>query len=81
MLPEQLPSMQVSPPLHITSQPPQWFGSLEMFTHAPSQQVWPAVQQLVPWLPVHSVRSHGQTLHWLPQQYCPEAQQCPPQQF
>src|SRR6266511_3467842 len=46
----------------------------------PSQQVSPAAQQVVPWLPVQRVWSQGQTLHWLLQQYWPATQQTPSQQ-
>jgi hypothetical protein len=56
-------------------------GSLCAFTHAPSQHVSPLAQQFVPWLPVHSCWSHGQTLHWPPQQYCPDGQHAPSQQL
>jgi hypothetical protein len=43
--------------------PPQLFRSVWVLMQAPSQQVSPAAQQLVPWLPVQSVFSQGQTLH------------------
>jgi hypothetical protein len=72
---------QCWPPGQLFSQPPQWNGSLWVFTHAPSQQVSPIEQQLVPWLPVHSVWSQGQMRQSSPQQYCPEGQHRPSQQL
>jgi hypothetical protein len=48
--------------------------------HAPSQQVSPVPQQLVPRLPVHSRLSHGQMPHCPSQQYWPLGQQLPSQQ-
>jgi hypothetical protein len=51
-----------------------------VFAHAPSQQLKPAAQQLVPWLPLHSFLSHGQIPQSPLQQYWPLGQHVPSQQ-
>ena len=61
-------------------QSPQLLASNCKFTQAPSQQLLPAEQQRVPWLPVQNVSSQGQTLQPLLQQNWPATQQTPLQQ-
>jgi hypothetical protein len=79
--PWQRPLTQLWPAPQLFPQPPQLNGSICAFTHAPSQQVSLLPQQFVPWLPLHSVFSHGQTRHRLPQQYWPLGQHVPSQQL
>jgi hypothetical protein len=63
------PLTQLWPPAQLRPQPPQLNGSLCALTQAPSQQVCPLVQQLVPFEPEQSGWSQGQTRHSSPQQY------------
>jgi hypothetical protein len=71
----QDPLQHTCPLPQLLPQPPQLLTSVCALTQAPSQQVSPAAQQFVPLLPVHSVLSHGHTLHCPSQQYCPDGQQ------